>query len=103
MKILVALFIYSDRCRKETEVHCRNQNESGQSFRRCYPIKRKHRFSILRICFFLLCGYRKQRRLSYEQREVRNGHLVQEIVIWCSELTITNAFSDIINKICDWK
>ena len=47
MKILVALFIYSDRGRKETEVHCRNQNESGQSFRRCYPIKRKHRFSIL--------------------------------------------------------
>ena len=47
MKILVALFIYSDRCRKETEVHCRNQNESGQSFRRCYPIKRKHRFSVL--------------------------------------------------------
>ena len=26
-----------------------------------------------------------------------------EMVIWCSELTITNAFSDIINKICDWK
>ena len=45
----------------------------------------------------------KQRRLSDEQREVRNGHLVQQIVIWCSELTITNAFSDIINKICDWK
>ena len=47
MKILVALFIYSDRCRKETEVHCRNGNEYGQSFRRCYPIKRKHRISIL--------------------------------------------------------
>ena len=29
--------------------------------------------------------------------------LVQQMVIWCSELTITNAFSDIINKICDWK
>ncbi len=29
--------------------------------------------------------------------------LVQQIVIWCSELTITNAFSDIINKICDWR
>ncbi len=26
-KILVALFIYSDRGRKEIEVHCRNQNE----------------------------------------------------------------------------
>ena len=37
-------------------VHCRNQNEYGQSFRRCYPIKRKHCFSILRICFFLLCA-----------------------------------------------
>ena len=58
---------------------------------------------VVSICFFLLCGYCKQRRLSDEQREVRNGHLVQQIVIWCSELTITNAFSDIINKICDWK
>ena len=47
MKILVALFIYSDRGRKETGVHRRNQNEYGQSFRWCYPIKRKHRFSIL--------------------------------------------------------
>jgi hypothetical protein len=53
--------------------------------------------------FSLLCGYRKQRRLTDERRKVQNGHLVQQIVIWCSELTITNAFSDIINKICDWK
>ena len=45
MKILVALFIYSDRGRKETGVNCKNGNEYGQSFRRCYPIKRKHRFS----------------------------------------------------------
>ena len=33
-KILVVFFIckniYSDRCRKETGVHCRNQNEYGQ-------------------------------------------------------------------------
>ena len=45
--ILFVKYIYSDRSRKETGVHCRNQNESGQLFRRCYPIKRKHRFSVL--------------------------------------------------------
>lgn len=40
---------YIDRGRKGTGVNCRNGNEYGQSFRRCYPIKRKRRFSVLQI------------------------------------------------------
>ena len=50
---------YIGRGRKGTGVNCRNGNEYGQSFRRCYPIKRKHRFSVLQKAEVMKDEFRK--------------------------------------------
>ena len=44
--------------------------------------------------------------LSYDEKasdEQREQVRLWKMVIWCRGLTIGNAFSDIINKIYDWK